>query len=166
MLSYFVAMRYVSHIIKAHAPFVQALLDVRQYAISITDASSSFSAQFLIKIKNLCHIFNQILASFRVIHGTILHDDLIRDILMVVSGQLAQEEPFSASIAYPLQLFKRQANTILHSDLVTHAAFLPQDCDGLHFDPVLYNACGMTSHRRWRSLNASPCSDPAIPPEN
>jgi len=66
-------------------------------------------------------------------------------------------------VPYPLQLFVWQANAVLDSDFVSHAALLTQDCNALDLNTILNDACGMAVDWRRGTLNTSPSTDSATP---
>lgn len=67
---------------------------------------------------------------------------------------------------YPLQLLIRQADTVLHSDLITNTTILAQDGDALDLDTILNGARHVAVSRGGCTLDASPGTDAATPTNN
>src|SRR3569833_894626 len=68
--------------------------------------------------------------------------------------------------AYPLQLHERQADAVLHADLVAHPALFAQDGDGLNLDAVLGDAGVVAGDGGGRALDAGPGADTAVPADD
>lgn len=70
------------------------------------------------------------------------------------------------SCTHPLQLLVRQANTVLHANLVADTALLAQDGHRLDLDAVLDDAGGVAGQRQWRALDTGPGADLAAPADD
>jgi hypothetical protein len=64
---------------------------------------------------------------------------------------------------YPLQLLVRQADTVLHADLITDTAVLTQDGNALDLDTVLDDAGRMATDGCRGTLNTGPGANAAAP---
>lgn len=67
---------------------------------------------------------------------------------------------------HPLQLLVRQADTVLHADLVAHAALLAQDGDRLDLDAVLDDAGGVAGQGQRGALDTCPGANLAAPADD
>lgn len=93
------------------------------------------------------------------------HDDLRSHILFTqVSIRNSSEKWLRCT--YPLQLFVRQADAVLHPHFIIDTTFLTQDGNGLHSDAVLDNAGGVLLHGDGGTFDTSPRSNTAIPAHN
>lgn len=66
-------------------------------------------------------------------------------------------------MTYPLQLLVRQADAVLHADLVTNAALLAENGDALHLDALFDYAGGVAADGNGSTLDTSPGADAAAP---
>lgn len=69
-------------------------------------------------------------------------------------------------MTHPLQLLVRQADTVLHTDLVAYTTLLAQDGHRLDLDAVLDDAGGVAGQGQGRALDTGPGADLAAPTDD
>ena len=93
-----------------------------------------------------------------------LHNNFVGNILNRDCQSIRHEaEKRQEKTTYPLELLEGQADAVLHPNLVADTAFLAQDRDSLHLDAVLHDTRVVAGYRSRGTLDASPCTNAAVP---